>query len=84
MLDQKKVYSFLRNVPDPHQTNDMDILPRMKKINLLLVFCLILLGACGVKPGQVSPPEGGDGSGFPRTYPDIRTDPTPHNEGLSR
>jgi hypothetical protein len=44
-----------------------------RKACFVIVF--IGLAACGVKPGTVQPPEGAEQSGFPRTYPDIQTDP---------
>jgi hypothetical protein len=39
----------------------------MKKYALLMM--LAALCACGVKPGDVDPPEGAKASDFPRTYP---------------
>jgi predicted small lipoprotein YifL len=34
------------------------------------------LTGCGVKPGSVEPPSGAEEDGtFPRTYPDLGTDP---------
>lgn len=47
----------------------------MEKTAILLVFC-VMLAACGVKPGSVEPPGGAAQDNlFPRTYPDITTDP---------
>ena len=43
---------------------------------LILGICLVM-GACGVKPGDVSPPEGTEEKAFPATYPDLSTDPAP-------
>lgn len=45
---------------------------------LLLSLCLITAG-CGVKPGEVLPSEGAQDSKFPRTYPDLSTDPRPES-----
>lgn len=46
----------------------------------LIIGACLLLGACGVKPGEVSPPEGAEGSAYPRTYPDLKTDPKPQEK----
>lgn len=39
----------------------------------MIILCLCVLSsplaACGVKPSKVSPPPGGEQSGFPHTYP---------------
>jgi len=35
------------------------------------------LAGCGIKPGRVAPPPGAEEIEFPRTYPDLRTDPPP-------
>ena len=40
----------------------------MKAFILLALTCLTL-AACGVKPGDVDPPPGAEGSTFPHTYP---------------
>ena len=40
----------------------------MKKLTLLTLLCCALAG-CGIKPGSVEPPEGSEGTAFPRTYP---------------
>ncbi|MCC6598293.1 MAG: hypothetical protein IT559_05850 [Alphaproteobacteria bacterium] len=53
-----------------------------RKRNVLIFGCLMLLGACGIKPGEVAPPESDAASHFPRTYPDVRTDPAPYTRGL--
>lgn len=84
MPDFKKVYSFLQNAPEMSLANDMDTLPTMKKTHFLLVPCLFLLAACGVKPGHVSAPDGAEDSGFPHTYPDTRTDPAPASQGFGQ
>ncbi|MCB1650823.1 MAG: hypothetical protein KDI46_02100 [Alphaproteobacteria bacterium] len=44
-----------------------------------LVLALICLGlcACGIKPQDVSAPEGADQTAFPKTYPDLKNDPQP-------
>ena len=47
----------------------------MRKLLILSLF--LGLSACGVKPGQVSAPEGSEDTVFPKTYPDIKTDPVP-------
>jgi hypothetical protein len=43
------------------------------------MFCLITagLGGCGIKPGQVDPPQGEKNDTFPRTYPNPDYDPAP-------
>jgi predicted small lipoprotein YifL len=51
----------------------------------LQVFCMALaiclmtagLAGCGIKPGQVDPPQGEKNDPFPRTYPDPKYDPAP-------
>lgn len=48
------------------------------KNTLLILASLSLLAACGVKPKEVDGAEG-----FPRTYPDIRTDPAPSGAGAN-
>lgn len=48
----------------------------MKRNIILLVACMAL-SACGIKPGEVEPPEGEGSSSYPRTYPDLGTDPQP-------
>lgn len=49
----------------------------------MMICACIVLGACGVKPGSVEPPEGSpDPDPFPRTYPNVSTDPLPRR-GLS-
>jgi hypothetical protein len=53
----------------------------MRGVKTLLVVGLCLLaGACGVKPGSVSAPEGVEHDRFPRTYPDLSTDPAPEQD----
>lgn len=47
----------------------------MTKKTLLAFLALYALAACGIKPGYVDPPNGPDSSNFPRTYPDVSTDP---------
>ncbi len=42
--------------------------------NIILLLGVLALGGCGVKPGSVEPPPGGENA-FPRTYPDTATDP---------
>ena len=41
----------------------------------LIFFVTALTAACGVKPGAVDAPSGRDQDSFPRTYPDLATDP---------
>ncbi len=50
-----------------------------KKLFLHIFLCanILLLSACGVKPAHVDPPQGVEHDQFPRTYPDISTDPQP-------
>lgn len=51
---------------------------RVSKWVLILMLAGSYLGmaACGVKPGSVKPPSGSQDDGtFPRTYPDLDTDP---------
>lgn len=36
---------------------------------LPLLSTLLLLGACGIKPGKLEPPQGTDNDTFPREYP---------------
>lgn len=45
----------------------------------LLILCLAVT-SCGVKPGDVSAPEDAETSEFPRTYPDLSTDPRPEEK----
>jgi hypothetical protein len=40
----------------------------MKKLTLALLISCTLAG-CGIKPSSVEPPEGSEGTVFPRTYP---------------
>ncbi len=51
---------------------------RTIKTTLLIGLCL-LANACGVKPNDVSAPEGSENTSFPRTYPDLDTDQQPEN-----
>ncbi len=44
--------------------------------HVLLIVALCALGACGVKPSSLSPPDASRNT-YPRTYPDRNTDPTP-------
>ena len=48
----------------------------MKRLVIIALSCG-LLSACGVKPGGVDAPNGAENDNFPRTYPDIETDPPP-------
>jgi hypothetical protein len=47
-----------------------------KTVLILLISCG--LSACGVKPGQVDPPDDVKSKEFPRTYPDLITNPPPY------
>ncbi|HEU0117469.1 MAG TPA: hypothetical protein VFR09_02445 [Alphaproteobacteria bacterium] len=47
---------------------------KARQIACLIALGLVLTG-CGKKPGHVDPPLGADETAFPRTYPDISTDP---------
>ncbi len=48
----------------------------MKKALTIILACCALT-ACGVKPSSVEPPEGAEDKTYPRTYPDMSTDPAP-------
>ncbi len=42
----------------------------MKKYLILAASAaLLMLAACGIKPGELSPPEGSEKTVFPKTYP---------------
>ena len=43
----------------------------------VLLMALLCLGACGVKPAYVDPPEGAEHKEFPRTYPAAQGDVLP-------
>ena len=49
-----------------------------KKNFAILLAALCALSACGVKPSNINPPEEMQNHKFPRTYPDIDTDPAPY------
>ncbi len=40
-----------------------------------------MISSCGIKPPYVEPPQGAEHDTFPKTYPDINTDPV---AGLER
>ena len=44
---------------------------------ILLAFCLLLPTACGKRPAKVDAPPSASDLSYPRTYPDIKTDPRP-------
>jgi hypothetical protein len=44
---------------------------------IILLSLVIILSSCGVKPGSPDSPAGEDKVEYPRTYPDINTDPKP-------
>lgn len=51
----------------------------------MLSLCVILtLAGCGVKPGDVDPPQGEERDHFPRTYPELSDDPQTQAERLIR
>jgi hypothetical protein len=37
----------------------------------------LLVAGCGVKPDDIEPPDEVKNKEFPRTYPDLNTDPPP-------
>ena len=39
------------------------------RVLTMLAIVVFALSACGVKPGDVEPPEGSDGRAYPATYP---------------
>jgi PBP1b-binding outer membrane lipoprotein LpoB len=47
------------------------------KFYTLLLLSAVLLGGCGVKPAAVDAPGDVEEDTFPRTYPDLATDPAP-------
>jgi hypothetical protein len=44
---------------------------------IALLWPLLALSACGKKPNEVDPPPGAEDNIFPKTYPNISTDPKP-------
>lgn len=52
--------------------------------SLFLIALCLVLGACGIKPKNVDPPEGAEKSTFPAVYPDPQTDPKPGMESKDR
>lgn len=44
-------------------------------VRLCAVAGLFLIAACGIKPTDMEPPKDSLENTFPRTYPDINTDP---------
>ncbi|MCB9988944.1 MAG: hypothetical protein H6868_06370 [Rhodospirillales bacterium] len=42
-----------------------------------LFLSTMLLGACGIKPNSLDAPPGVENDTYPRTYPDVSTDPSP-------
>ena len=44
---------------------------------IALLLPILMLAACGKKPNLVDPPPGAEDITFPKTYPDISTDPKP-------
>lgn len=43
----------------------------------IVLFFVLTASACGIKPGAVDSPSGQKPDTFPRTYPDLSTDPPP-------
>ena len=55
----------------------------INKTYTLFALCgvmLLFLGACGIKPSNVEPPDGATNDTFPQTYPNPQTDPQPSVE----
>ena len=50
---------------------------KLALLSLVMISPIIVLGACGIKPDQVDPPEEVQSGEFPRTYPATETDPPP-------
>lgn len=45
-------------------------------LRAFLYLNIIMLAACGIKPGSVDSPAAGQPDTYPRTYPDLNTDPS--------
>lgn len=45
------------------------------KLIISVILVSVTLSGCGIKPSKLSPPENADRSEYPRTYPDLATDP---------
>lgn len=45
---------------------------------IILTLALCTLASCGVKPDEIEPPDEVKSKEFPRTYPDLNTDPPPY------
>jgi hypothetical protein len=48
-----------------------------KSFIFALLILVLPLTACGIKPDHVDPPPGAESLVYPKTYPDISTDPQP-------
>lgn len=46
---------------------------------LTIVVAALLLSSCGIKPDSLEPPPGAENKTFPRTYPDLSSDPRPYS-----
>ena len=44
------------------------MMSRPKLISMVILACLTL-GGCGIKPGQLTPPQGEEKDSFPHVYP---------------
>jgi len=42
---------------------------------VILGMAMAVLAGCGIKPGNVDPPEGANEGDYPRVYPEIKNDP---------
>jgi hypothetical protein len=49
----------------------------LPKIFILGAMTLFILSACGIKPGELSPPDAQEPDRYPAVYPNPATDPTP-------
>jgi len=65
----------------PYNIEKQRFIRAMRDIRtIFMVGLCLLVTACGVKPGSVSAPKGAEDNSFPRTYPNLETDPQPKNE----
>ena len=47
----------------------MPLVMARKRFYTLMMICIFLLGACGIKPGHVDAPKDADPKAYPKTYP---------------